>query len=120
VESKPQALEVLAAKRTRVLRRRLARREQLVRARMRCKNEVHAVLMRRLVGRCPFSDLFGQAGRGWLRTLELPVEECETIAAAMRQIEFLDTEITEVERLIAQQTLSSLDARRLLTVPGST
>jgi hypothetical protein len=29
------------------------------------------------------------------------VEECETIAAAMRQIEFLDTEITEVERLIA-------------------
>jgi hypothetical protein len=107
IESKPPALKVLAAKRTRVLRRRLARREQLVRARMRCKNEVHAVLMRRLVGRCPFSDLFRQAGRGWSRALELPMEECETIAAAMHQIEFLDTEITEVERLIAQQTLSS-------------
>jgi transposase len=31
---------------TRLLRRRLARREQLVRARSRSKNEIHAVLMR--------------------------------------------------------------------------
>jgi transposase len=103
---------------TRVLRRRLSRREQLVRSRSRCKNEVHAVLMRRLVGRCPFSDMFGKAGRQWLRGLELPVEECETIEASMRQIEFLDTEIAEVDRLIAQQTLRSGDARHLMTVPG--
>ena len=104
--------------RTRVLRRRLSRREQLVRSRSRCKNEVHAVLMRRLKGRCPFSDMFGKAGRQWLRGLELPVEECETIEAAMRQIEFLDAEIGEVERLIAKQTLLSGDARHLMTVPG--
>jgi len=49
--------------RTRVLRRRLARREQLVRARSRAKNEIHAVLMRRLKGRPPVSDLFGVKGR---------------------------------------------------------
>jgi transposase len=104
--------------RTRVLRRRLSRREQLVRSRSRCKNEVHAVLMRRLKGRCPFSDMFGKASREWLRGLELPVEECETIEAAMRQIEFLDAEIGEVERLIAKQTLLSGDARHLMTVPG--
>ncbi len=36
---------------TRSLRRRLARRAQLVRQRTRCKNEVHAVLMRNLKGR---------------------------------------------------------------------
>ncbi len=65
--------------RTRVLRRRLSRREQLVRSRTRCKNEIHAVLMRRLKGRCPHSDMFGKAGREWLRSLELPVEECETV-----------------------------------------
>ena len=35
---------------TRVLRRRLARREQLVRARSHSKHEIHAVLVRRLVG----------------------------------------------------------------------
>jgi transposase len=103
---------------TRVLRRRLSRREQLVRSRTRCKNEIHAVLMRRLKGRCPFSDMFGKAGREWLRSLELPVEERETVESTMRQIEFLDAEIAEVDRLIAHQTLRSGDARHLLTVPG--
>jgi transposase len=103
---------------TRVLRRRLSRREQLVRSRSRCKNEIHAVLMRRLKGRCPFSDMFGKAGRQWLRGLELPVEECETVEATMRQIEFLDAEIAEVDRLVAQQALRSGDARHLMTVPG--
>jgi hypothetical protein len=103
---------------TRVLRRRLSRREQLVRSRPRCKNEIHAVLMRRLKGCCPYSDMFGKSGRQWLRWLELPVEECETVESTMRQIEFLDAEIAEVDRLIAKQTLLSGDARRLLTVPG--
>ena len=103
---------------TRVLRRRLSRREQLVRSRTRSKNEVHAVLMRRLVGRCPHSDMFGKAGRNWLRTLELPAEECETVEAAMRHIEFLDAEITEVERLIARDMLWSSDTRTLMSVPS--
>jgi transposase len=49
--------------RTRVMRRRLARRGQLVAARTRVKNEIHAVLMRRLKGRPPASDLFGIKGR---------------------------------------------------------
>ena len=38
---------------TRAMRRRLARRSQLVRARTRAKNEIHAVLIRRLKGRPP-------------------------------------------------------------------
>ena len=103
---------------TRVLRRRLARREQLMRARTRAKNEIHAMLMRQLVGRPPFSDLFGVKGRAWLRQLELPVEECETVEGCMRQVEFLDAEIAEVERLIARYALSCSDARRLMSVPG--
>jgi transposase len=103
---------------TRVLRRRLARREQLMRARTRTKNEVHAVLMRRLVGRPPMSDLFGVKGRQWLRQLELPVEECETVEGCMRHVEFLDTEIADVERLIARYAMSCSDARRLMSVPG--
>src|SRR5688500_8881430 len=70
----------------RVLRRRLARREQLVRARTRAKNDIHAVLVRRLVGRPPVSDLFGVKGRAWLRALELPLEEDETVAACLRHV----------------------------------
>lgn len=49
----------------------VSRREQLVCSRTRCKNEIHAVLMRRLQGRCPHSDMFGKAGRQWLRSLKL-------------------------------------------------
>jgi transposase len=68
--------------RCRVMRRRLARREQLVRSRSRSKNEIHAVLMRRLKGRPPVSDVFGVKGRRWLRELELPLEEAETLDSA--------------------------------------
>jgi transposase len=95
--------------RTWVMRRRLARRDQLVRARTRTKNEIHAVLMRRLIGRPPVSDLFGVKGRRWLAGLELPLEERETLDSAMRQIEFLECEIAEVERLIALDALASAE-----------
>jgi transposase len=104
--------------RCRILRRRLARREQLVRSRSRAKNEIHAVLQRRLQGKPPCSDLFGVKGREWLSTLELPLEERESVDAGIRQIEFLDAEIAAVERLIAQQALSWPEIRRLMTVPG--
>jgi transposase len=105
-------------RKTQVMRRRLQRRSQLVQARTRAKNEVHAVLMRQLVGRPPFTDLFGKKGRGWLSELELAEEERESVDAAIRQIEFLDSEIAEVERLIAAAALESTEIRRLMTVPG--
>jgi transposase len=101
-----------------VMRRRLARRGQLVWARSRAKNQIHAVLMRCLVGRAPFADLFGVKGRRWLADLALPTEERETVDSAMRQVEFLDSEIAEVERLIASAALGSAEIRRLMTVPG--
>jgi transposase len=101
-----------------VMRRRLSRRSQLVWARSRAKNQVHAVLMRQLVGRAPFSDVFGIKGRAWLRGLELAFEERETVDSALRQIEFLDSEIATVERLIAQAALQSGEVKRLMSVPG--
>ena len=104
--------------RCRVLRRRLARREQLVRSRSRAKNEIHAVLQRRLQGKPPCSELFGVKGRRWLAGLELPVEERESVEAGIRHVECLDAEIAAVKRLIAQQALAWPEIRRLMTVPG--
>jgi transposase len=104
--------------RCRILRRRLARRDQLMRARTRSKNEIHASLQRRLQAKPPCSDLFGVKGREWLAGLELPAEERESVDAAMRHIEFLDTEISAVDRLIAQQALAWPEIQRLMTVPG--
>jgi transposase len=104
--------------RCQVLRRRLARREQLVRARTRSKNEIQATLQRRLVAKPPFADLFGVSGRRWLAALELPVEERESVDAGLRHVAFMDSEIAAVDRLIARQALSWPEIRRLMTVPG--
>ena len=101
-----------------MMRRRLQRRGQLVWARSRAKNQIHATLMRCLVGRAPFREPFGPKGRRWLQGLELPEEERESVDSALRQIEFLDSEIGAVERLIATQALASSEIRRLMTVPG--
>ena len=104
--------------RTRVMRRRLSRRSQLVEARTRVKNEIHAILIRRLKGRPDASDLFGKKGRAWLAELELPIEERETLDSGLRQIDFLDAEIASVDRVIAHDALNWPEARRLMTVPG--
>jgi transposase len=104
--------------RCRILRRRLARREQLVRSRTRAKNEIHAVLHRRLQGKPPCSDLFGVKGREWLASLELPLQERESVDAGIRHVQFLDAEIKAVEKLIAKQALAWSEIRRLMTVPG--
>jgi hypothetical protein len=66
------------------MRRRLGRRAQLVRARARVKNEVHAVLMRCLKGRPPAADLFGVKGRRWLADQQLAVCARETVDSALR------------------------------------
>jgi hypothetical protein len=46
------------------------------------------------------------------------MEERETVDGCMCQIEFLDADIAEVERLIAQDALGSVEIRRLMSVPG--
>ena len=59
-----------------------------------------------------------QEGAAWLSELELAEVERESVDAALRQVEFLDSEIAEVERLIAAEALKWPEVRRLMTVPG--
>lgn len=103
---------------TRARRRLVSRRSQLVRQRTREKNQVHAVLMRRLVGKPPMSDVFGVRGRAWLARLELPADERLTVDGCLRHIDMLNEEIGLVERAIAADALASPEMRRLLTIPG--
>ncbi len=104
--------------RTRVLRRRISRRAQLVRQRTREKNQVHAILIRNLKGRSPAADLFGVAGRRWLAAQQLPVDEREMVEACLRGIDFLDAEVAAIDRALAELVLGSAELRRLLTLPG--
>ncbi len=46
------------------------------------------------------------------------MEERESVDAGLRHIDFLDSEVAAVERLIAQQALEWPEIRRLMTVPG--
>jgi transposase len=92
--------------RTRALRRLTSRRERIVRARTRAKNETHGVLSRNLCERPPVTDAFGSAGRRWLASLELPIDERLTLDGCLRQIDFLDGEIGALDREIARLALA--------------
>ena len=65
--------------RTRALRRLTNRRERIVRARTRAKNETHGVLSRNLCDRPPVTDAFGKTGRAWFAQLLLPIDERLTL-----------------------------------------
>jgi transposase len=104
--------------RTRALRRLTNRRERLVRARTRAKNEAQGVLARNLCERAPVTDTFGKAGRRWLVGLELPLDERLTLDGCLRQVDFLDTEIAVLDGEIAKQALAWPEVLRLMSVPG--
>ena len=48
----------------------------------------------------------------------LAVEEAETLASALRQIDFLEAEIEHAERTVAKQMLDWPEAKRLMTGAG--
>ena len=104
--------------RTRALRRLCARRDALVRARTRAKNEAHAVPARNLSGKPPVTDCFGKKGRQWLAGLRLPLDERLTLDGCLRQVDFLDGELRALEAELARQALTSPQILRLMTVSG--
>ncbi len=104
--------------RARSLRRLTNRRERLVRARTRAKNEAHGVLARTLSERPPVTDAFGKAGRRWLAQLELPADERLTLDGCLRQVDFLDSEVAALDAEIAKRALAWPEVLRLMSVPG--
>jgi len=104
--------------RIRAMRRRLARRAQLVRARSRVKERdprsVDALPERPPARR----GRVRVKGRAWLGDQQLAVCERETVDAGLRQVDFLDGEIAAVDQLIAAEALSWPEIKRLMTVPG--
>ena len=90
--------------RCRVMRRRLARREQLVRSRSRAKNEIHAVLHAPAAGQAAvLGPVRGQGPQVAARARAAGRGGRDGRQPAMRHIEFLDAEIAAVERLIARR-----------------
>jgi transposase len=103
---------------TAALRRQVLRRAHLVRQRTRLKNQVHAILHRNLVPRCPAADLFGRKGRRWLAQQDLPPDELAAATALLRQLDFHAEELRLIDTDLGQAALARPEVLRLMTVPG--
>jgi transposase len=107
---------------TNALRRQVIRRAGLVRACTRCKNQVHAILHRNLVPRCPASDLFGHKGRRWLAEQDLPADERAAVAGLLRQLDFTGEELRLLDAELSKAALDDDErgqaVRRLMSIPG--
>jgi transposase len=81
------------------------------------KNRLHHLLQRHNL-HCPEKSPFSPAGREWLLTLALPAADRLQIRHWLRQLDVLQKELDETDRLIAQ--LASQDARisRLMQITG--
>src|SRR5215207_2367765 len=103
---------------THALRRQVTRRAHIVRQRTRLKNQVQSILHRNLVPRCPAADLFGNKGRAWLATQDLPADEHQAVGALLRQLDFHGQELRIVDAELGRVGLERAEVRRLMTIPG--
>ena len=100
------------------LRRLVARRYQVVRHRMRLKNEVHSILHAHLIPKCPHADLFNRRGRTWLSRQPLPGDEHAAIERHIRELDRLGEDLALLDREIAESVLDDAAIRRLMTITG--
>jgi transposase len=103
---------------TRVLRRRIAHRQGLVRQRTALRNQVHAILDRNLIRADWATDLFGHKGRRGLAGVELPEHERAALECSLRLHDVLAEEISRAERALAGEAFTREQVRRLMTIPG--
>jgi transposase len=103
---------------TETLRRQVARRGQIVRQRVRLKNEVHGVLHTYLIPTCPAADLFGRKGRAWLAGQPLPTEERLGIEQRLRELDRLGEDLATIDRLLGATAVHQPAVAHLLTITG--
>lgn len=100
-----------------VLRQRLF----FVRVRTMVKNRIHVLIDRQPAVRetaAGFSDLFGQAGLAWLRTVELPLMERQLLDTELALLDALRQRIAESEGLVRSLARDDPRSRWLRTIPG--
>jgi len=101
---------------TRRLRELTGRRSALVGQRTMMRNRVHSVLAMRLVEEP--KKLFNAEGRQWLKTVELDAQGRMLIDSDLRQLEFLDQEITTLDLELARRGHADGEVKLLMTLSG--
>ncbi len=102
---------------TRQLRQQTTERAALVSDRVRLKNRVHAILHQRLI-HAPVADLFGSRGRAWLAHLDLDAAGRRALDSHLRQLDALEREQKQLQRILAVQAQQHPAVKLLITLPG--
>ena len=92
-------------------------RLHLVKHKSMLKHRIHATLMS-FGHPCPVSDLFGAAGRELLDRLAIPQPWRSTIDASLYMIDYLESEIAQIEQQLRAGAADHPYIPLLLTVPG--
>lgn len=92
-------------------------RAALAHLRTQVKNKVHSILHKHgLIHE--FSDLFGKAGRKWMRALDLSETFRAALLSYLTLIEQLTAEIASCERVIAERAAASPSAQIITSIKG--
>lgn len=102
---------------TRQLRHLTARRAGLVAERTRIKNRLHAVFHQRLMP-VPKGDLFGQAGREWMKKVRLDGLGRASIDSELRLLEQCEQEIEQLSKTMYGQGGTDPRVKLPITLPG--
>jgi transposase len=102
---------------TQKLRRLTTVRAGLVGDRTRLKNRVQSLLAQLLI-EPPVNVLFTKQGLDWLRSVELPPDDRETVDRYLRLYAAVEKELSEVEDQLMVLAHKSHQAKLLMTLPG--
>lgn len=110
-------LAYIPSKGERSLRELLRMRLFFVKIRTSLKNRTHSLLAKWGICHC-YSDLFGKAGREFLKNLTLDIMRKETLTKHIDAIIYIDEQIHQMEKLIKGEIKDNPIANLLMTIPG--
>ena len=99
------------------MREILRHRITLVRICAGIKNRIHSIVDKLGIVH-PYSDLFGKAGKEFLRHLEVRDVYKERMGEYLKLIEFLEVEINRLSNQMRKELKDEQDAQRLMSIPG--
>lgn len=92
-------------------------RASLINLRTQTKNKIFAVISKNGLS-CPFNQLFGKAGRSWLKSLCLPSQFQTSLEKYLDLVEYLDKLVAEADKKIEETVGENEQARLLTTIPA--
>lgn len=99
------------------LKELVRQRINYVELRTRIKNKIHSVLFKTNI-KHEFSNLYGNKGMGFLRTIELRGIYREELNRYLVTLELLNKQIKELEENIEKNAREDYDCKLLMTIPG--